>query len=119
MPGKEIGEFSFKIASLTFSSGPDDSVLLQLNYEGRALNSIIALTVTLTPGKSGSYTAYGAQYLDNGDTNTTKSSGSYEGIGTHRWRTQGDVVISDGRTIHTEREVDLANQSWSGKVFEG
>jgi hypothetical protein len=36
MAGKQIGEFSFKIISLTFSSGPSDGVVLQVNCEGQA-----------------------------------------------------------------------------------
>jgi len=27
-------------------------------------------------------------------------------------------VISDGRTLHTEGEMDLASRLWNGKVFE-
>jgi hypothetical protein len=119
MPSKQIGEFSFKIISLTFSSVPDDGVLLQVNCEGQAPGGgTVALTLACTPGKSGSYTTRGAQYLDNGDISITKGSGNFESSGTHRWRTQGNVVFSDGRRIHTEGEMDLASRSWSGKVFE-
>jgi hypothetical protein len=118
MAGKPIGEFSFKIISLTFSSGPNDGVVLQVNCEGKVLGGTVALTLACTPGKSGSYTTRGAQYLENGDINTSKGSGSFESSGIHRWRIQGDVLISDGRTLHTEGEMDLASRLWSGKVFE-
>jgi hypothetical protein len=118
MPGKQIGEFSFKITSLTFSSSPDDGVLLQVNCEGQGPSGTVAVTLMCIPGKSGSYTTRGVQYLDNGEISTTKGSGNFESSGTHRWRIQGDVVISDGRRIHTDGEMDLASRSWSGKVFE-
>jgi hypothetical protein len=118
MAGKQIGEFSFKATSLTYCSGPNDGLAVQINCEGEALGGTVALTLTCTPSKSGSYTTLGAQYLDNGDINTSKGNGSFESIGAHRWRTQGDVVISDGRVLHTEGEMELASRSWSGKVFE-
>jgi hypothetical protein len=118
MAGKQIGEFSFKITSLSFSSGPNDGVVIQVNCEGQAPGGTVAVTLACTPGKSGHFTTHGAQYLENGDITTSKGSGSFESSGTHRWRIQGDVVISDGRTIHTEGEMDLASRLWSGKVFE-
>jgi len=61
---------------------------------------------------------YGTNYLDNGDIITTKGSGTFESSGIHRWRTQADVTRSDGGTIHTEGEMELAGRTWKGKVFE-
>jgi hypothetical protein len=118
MSGKQIGEFSFKITSLTFSAGPNDSVMIQVNYEGQAPGGTVAGTLACTPGKSGPYTTYGANYLDNGDILTTKGSGTFESSGINRWRTQAEVTRSDGRTLHVEGEMELAGRSWRGKVFE-
>ena len=118
MPGKQIGDFSFKITSLIFSPGPNDSVQLQFNCEGQAPGGTVALTAVCTPGKSGSFTTCAAGYLDNGDITTSKGSGTFESSGIHRWRTQADTLISDGRRLHTEGEIDLAGRSWTGKVFE-
>ena len=118
MAGKQIGEFSFKITSLTFSPEGPNGVALQMNCEGRAPNGTVAITLACTPGKSGSFTTCSANYLDDGDITTSKGTGSFESTGTHRWRTQADIVVSNGRKLHTEGEVDLAGRSWSGKVFE-
>jgi hypothetical protein len=118
MPGKQIGEFSFNITSLTFSAGPNDTVMIQVNCEGQAPGGTVALTLACTPGKSGRYTAFGANYQDNGDIITTKGMGTFESSGINRWRTQADVTRSDGSTIHTEGEMELASRTWKGKVFE-
>ena len=64
------------------------------------------------------FTTCAANYLDDGDITTSKGSGSFESTGIHHWRTQADIVVSNGRKLHTEGEVDLASRSWSGKVFE-
>jgi hypothetical protein len=118
MADKELGEFSFKITSLTFTAGPNDSVMIQVNCEGQAPGGTVALTLSCTPGKSGRYATYGTNYLDNGDIITTKGTGTFESSGIHRWRTQADVTRSDGQMIHTEGEMELAGRSWKGKVFE-
>jgi hypothetical protein len=118
VPDDEIGEFSFKITSLNFSGGPNGSVMVQVNCEGQTPGGIVALTLACMPCKSGRYTTYGTNYLDNGDIITTKGSGSFESSGLRCWRTQADVTRSDGHAIRTEGEMDLASRSWSGKVFE-
>jgi|SRR6516225_8113149 hypothetical protein len=119
MAGKQIGELSFKITSLTFSAGPNDSVMIQVNCEGQSLGGTVALTLACTPGKSGSYTTYGTMYLDNGDIITTKgSNGTFVSNGIHRWRTQNDITCADGIKFHTEGEMELAGRTWKGKVFE-
>ena len=119
MPGKEIGEFSFNLTSLNFSPGPAGSVVIQVNCEGTATGfGTVAGSLATIPGKSGTFSWCGAAYLDNGDLLTSTGSGTHESIGKHRWRTRGDVVISDGRTIWAEGELTLADKAWRGKVFE-
>jgi hypothetical protein len=59
-----------------------------------------------------------AQAMGTTATSLCRGSGNFESSGHHRWRTQADIVISDGRTIPTEGEIDLASRSWIGKVFE-
>jgi hypothetical protein len=110
---RELGEFSFKITSLIFTAG-----IVQVNCEGQAPDGMVALTLSCTPDKSGRYTTYGTNYLNNGDIITTKGTGSFESSGIHQWRTQADVICSDGRTLHTEGEMKLASRTWNGKVFE-
>ena len=63
---RELGEFSFRITSLTFSAG-----IVQVNCEGQAPDGVVAVTLSCTPGKSGHYTTYGTNFLNNGDIITT------------------------------------------------
>jgi hypothetical protein len=94
-------------------------VIIQVNCEGSATGfGTIAGTLTTIPGKSGTFTYHGASYLENGDILTSTANGIFESSGTHRWRTRGDVAISDGRVIGAEGEMELAGRSWSGKLFE-
>jgi len=119
MPAKQIGEFSFKLTSLNFSPGPAGSVVVQVNCEGTATGfGTIAGTLATIPAKSGTFTYHGAAYPENGDILTATATGSFESSGIHRWRTRGDVVMSDGRVIGTEGEMELAGRSWNGKMFE-
>ena len=102
---KELGGFSFKVTSLTFSAGPNDSVMIHVNCEGKAPGGTVALTLECTPGKSGPYNTYGTNYLDNGDVLTTKGTGTFESSGKYRWRTQADVTRFDGLTLHSRDHV--------------
>jgi hypothetical protein len=117
--GKQSGEFSFKIASLTFTPGPANSMLVQANCEGTATGfGTLLLTGTYVVGKSGTHTWCGAAYLDNGDILTYTGQGTHESSGRHKWRTQGVSQLSDGRTTEVEGEIDLAARTWSGKFVE-
>jgi hypothetical protein len=66
--------------------------------------------IRLTPSRRSS--------LDNEDIVTTRDNGTFESSGIHRWRTQADVTRSDGGTIHTEGDMELAGRTWKGKVFK-
>jgi hypothetical protein len=117
--GKQAGEYSFKATSFTLTPGPAGSTLIQANWEGTATGYGTVLgTLTVVGGKSGTLSWCSEGYLDNGDELYGPGSGTYESIGKHRWRTQLIVQISDGRTVSAEGEVDLANRSWNGKLFE-
>jgi hypothetical protein len=56
--------------------------------------------------------------LDDGEEISGAGTGTYESNGKHRWKTQGFVRLSDGRTVTTEGEIELATRSWKGKIFE-
>jgi hypothetical protein len=117
--GKQVGEFSFKFTSVTVTPGPAGSVLVQGNCEGPATGFGAVLgTATFVGGKSGTFSWCAAAYLDNGEQRSGTGSGTFENIGKHRLRTQGFVQISDGRTVASEGEIDLATRSWTGKIFE-
>ena len=117
MPGKQIGDFSFKITSLIFSPGPNDSVQLQFNCEGQAPGGTVALIPVCTPGKRAVYDLCG-RLSGQWRHHHQQGQRTFESSGIHRWRTQADTLISDGRRLHTEGEIDLAGRSWTGKVFE-
>jgi hypothetical protein len=119
--GKEIGEFSLKFTSLTFTPGPGGSVLVQANCEGTAagFGAVLGTGTFVSAGmKSGTWSWCGAAYLDNGDSITGNGQGTHESSGRHKWRTQGINHLSDGRTLAVEGEIDLASRSWTGKLFE-
>jgi len=118
--GKQIGEFSFKFITFVNSPGPAGSVLIQVTWEGPATGfGTVFDTATYVGGpKSGTFSECGIAYLDNGDGLSGIGQGTYESNGKHRWRTAGFMQISDGRRITSEGEIDLAERSWKGKLFE-
>jgi hypothetical protein len=117
--GNQVGEFSFKFTSLTVKAGPAGSTIIEGNYEGPAsgMGTIVG-TGAFVGRKSGTYSTCSALYLDNGEELSGAGTGTFESNGKHRWKTQGVVHRSDGRTVSTEGEIDLATRSWSGKSFE-
>ncbi len=117
--GQQLGEFSLKIASLTFTPVPGGSTLVQANLEGTATGFGAVLgTGTFVVGKSGTHSWCGAAYLDNGDIIMTNGQGTQESSGRHKWRTQDVHHLSNGQTLGVEEEIDLAARTWSGKFFE-
>jgi hypothetical protein len=116
--GKEVGEFSFKFSSLTFTPGPAGSIVTQVNCDGSAVGFGTVLgTIALVGGKSGTFSACWAAFLDDGEQLSGTGSGTYESSGKHRWRTQHVIHISDGTSVVNEGEIDLAARSWKGKNF--
>jgi len=118
--GKVVGEFSFKVVTITNSPGPAGSVLIQVNWEGRATGfGAVFNTATFVGGpKNGTFSECGIAYLDNGDGLSGIGQGTYESTGKHRWRTESFMQLSDGRRIGGEGEIDLASRSWKGKISE-
>ena len=120
MAGKQLGEYSLKAVTATYSPGPAGSVLSQVNWEGTATGfGAVFGTATYVGGPKGGTFSYCAEaFLDNGDAVTGIGQGTFESTGKHRWRTDGFIQISDGRRIATEGEMDLASRSWKGKISE-
>jgi hypothetical protein len=118
--GKQLGEFSLKAITATYSPGPAGSVLSQVNWEGTATGfGAVFGTATYVGGPKGGTFSYCAEaFLDNGDGLTGIGQGTFESTGKHRWRTEGFIQISDGRRVATEGEMDLASRSWKGKISE-
>jgi hypothetical protein len=120
--GKSIGEFSLKATTFMFTPGAAGSVLVQVNLEGNAtgFGAVLGTMNAVSAGqKSGTWSWCAVAYLDNGGSVTGNGQGTFESSGSHNWRTQGFIHISDGRTIGIDGEIDLATRSWSGKLFEG
>jgi len=119
--GKEIGEFSLKVTTLTYTPGPAGSILVQANCEGTAtgFGAVLGTATFVSAGmKSATWSWCGAAYLDNGDSLTGNGQGTIESGGRHKWRSQGFNHLSDGRTVRIEGEIDLATRSWTGKLYE-
>jgi hypothetical protein len=113
-----IGEYSLKSTSLTISAGPAGSTIIEANFEGSAgaFGAVIG-TGAFIGAKHGTYSWTAIAYLDDGESMTGGGPGSYETIGKHRWKTQGILHMSNGQTLTTEGEFDLATRSWNGKIF--
>lgn len=119
--GKQIGEFSFKVVTITNRPGPAGSVLTEVNWEGVATGfGAVFITSTYVGGpQNGTFSDCATAYLDNGDGLSGIGQGTYKSIGKHRWHTEGFTQISsDGRRLASEGEIDLAERSWKGKIFE-
>ncbi len=122
--GKEIGDFSLKISSMTFVPGEGDGMVIQANCEGplsgAGIEGTVLGTATFEPAGApqGTYDWCGASYLPHGDVITGTAHGSFHSVGANKWRTLGVNHLSDGRTVATEGEIELASRTWSGKLFE-
>ncbi|MGQ0621972.1 MAG: hypothetical protein ACT4QA_18980 [Panacagrimonas sp.] len=118
---KQIGEFSLKGITMTFSPGPAASTLVQVNLEGTATGfDFTAGTFTACSAgqKAGTWTWCAASYPDSGDSVTGRGEGVFSTAGANRWRTQGILTISDGRSCVLDGELELASRSWNGRMFE-
>ena len=116
--GKEVGEFSHTWSSITLLPGPAGSMLHQANVEGTATGyGAVRGTATFVGGKSGTFSALWAAFLDDGEQLGGTSTGTYESVGKHVWKTAETVNVSDGTVIYSEGVIDNAGRSWKGKMF--
>ena len=76
------------------------------------------MTATTADFKSGTYTITAAAYLDDGIVVTGNGSGVFETLGGHSWRLNGVDIILDGTRVASEGELQLADRSYNGKMFE-
>jgi hypothetical protein len=119
--GKKIGQYSLKSITSTMSPGPGGSVLNQVNWEGTAtgFGALFGTSTFVGGNKGGTFSWCSTSFLENGDGLTATGQGTYESNGKNRWSTKNIVDISDGRRIASEGEIDLAERSWKGTIFEG
>jgi hypothetical protein len=118
--GNEIGTFSHRSTSATLLPGPGGGLITQVNFEGEATSfGTVAITATFVGGNSGTFSAAGRAYLENGDFLTgIADNGSFESVGPNRWKTSSIWRISNGSALLSEGEIDLASRAWSGKNYE-
>jgi hypothetical protein len=123
--GKQIGEFSLKITSFTVTPGPGGTITIQSNCEGPVGGDVGAgiyigtLTTGGGPGaKSGTWSACGMNFLNEGGSIAVSGQGTWEESGPNKWRFRGTTQSSDGRVVATEYAADLATRSMTGKLYE-
>ncbi len=115
--GKEIGDFSFRITSSSFS---DDGATV--NFDGTATNfgTVLGSMIFIgEPGrKFGAVSWRGSAFLENGEELGAVGEGAFEALGNHRWRTRLVITISDGQIFASDGVLDLASRSFAGKQLE-
>ena len=116
--GKAMGEFSLKVTSVTYGeTGP------QVNVHGTATGfGTVEGTLTFlgeaAGAKSGQSRWRAVAYLDNGETVDVAAEGTWEVVGTHKWRVRMLNRLSDGQTLFSDGEAELATQSFNGTLYE-
>jgi hypothetical protein len=114
--GKESGEFSYKVTSVTYNE-----LNVQLNLHGTATGFGTVqgtLTVTGEPGAtSGKVSFRASAFLDDGKITNGTGEGTWETVGKHVWRIRGINYI-EGRTFASEGDLELATLSLRGKIYE-
>lgn len=123
--GKQIGEYSGQLTSLTFGPGPGTTMTGQANMEGTVSGAMgegtYALThhVVIEPGaKSGTWNQYGIAIMKDGTSRGFHAQGTWEEIGSGKWRYRGTGKFSDGATYVSEFEGNMATRTWAGKLYE-
>ncbi|MEE9279329.1 MAG: hypothetical protein V3V67_04070 [Myxococcota bacterium] len=115
--GKEIGDFSCKITSSSFS---DDGATIDCDGTATNFGTILGtLTLSGPPGaRIGAASWRGNAFLENGEVLGAVGEGAYEALGNHKWRTRLVITISDGQILASDGELDLAIRSLKGKNLE-
>ncbi len=122
--GKEIGAFTLKATSVTYTPGPGDALTAQVNVEGETTGEVGGTTrgtlvvVGEPGGGGGTYTYCGVTLQADGGLVAVSSQGSVEDIGNHKRRLRGINRSSDGRVASVEAEGDLMAQTLTGKIYE-
>ncbi len=93
---------------------------MQAYFEGAAagLGTVAGTATFVSAGmKSATWSWCEMTYLDTGGSMTSKTQGTIESIGPHKWRTQAFGHLSDGRTMRVGGVADLAARLWTGKLI--
>ncbi len=115
--GKEIGDFSFKITSVSYS---DEAATVNCDGTADNFGTVLGtLTFAGEPGTlSGPLSWRGEAYLENGEVQGAIGEGSFEALGSHRWRTRLVITTSDGQIFASDGQLDIATRSLKGKTLE-
>ena len=116
--GKQIGEFTTKITSVTYGAQS-----AQLNTDGTAtgfgrIQGTVTVDVSEPGATRGTCSAIISAYLDDGSILGGNMQGTWENSGKHQWRVRGVNSTTDGRTLAVEGEIDLATDSFNGTLYE-
>ena len=123
--GKEIGAFSCKSTSITYSPGEGGLETAEINYEGTIEGSGASGTVLGTmkvapaaDAANGTWTWCGREFAGDGATRVATGGGFFQSSGTNTWNVRGYIHFSDGSSAATEGVIDLAARSLTGKLSE-
>ncbi len=117
--GKEIGNFSLKITSVSYAD--DGAATVDCDGTADGFGTVLG-SLTFAAGepeaKNGALRWRGGAFLDGGEVRQAVGEGAYEEIGNHKWRTRLIVTVSDGQIFGSDGVLDLAGRSLKGKNLE-
>jgi hypothetical protein len=123
--GSELGAFSCKATSFTYSPGEGGLESVEINYEGTIEGSgssgTVLGTMNVSPSadaKNGTWTWCGREFAADGATRVANGGGFFQSSGTNNWKLRGYIHFSDGSSAATEGDLDLASRSLTGKLSE-
>ena len=123
--GTELGTFSLKATSFTYSPGGGGLESVEINYEGTIEGSgasgTVLGTMNVSPSadaKNGTWTWCGREFAADGATRVANGGGFFQSSGTNNWKMRGYIHFSDGSSAATEGDLDLASRSLTGKLSE-
>jgi len=116
--GKQVGEFSSKITSVTYGAQS-----AQINIDGTAtgygrVQATLTVDISEPGAKSGTCSSIISAYLDDGSIVGGHMQGMWENIGKHKWRVRGVNSTTEGRIFAVEAELELATDSFKGQLYE-
>ena len=112
-------EFKATFSSIGIQPGSAGSLVAVANVEGTASGyGPFVGTMSAAPAgsKSGTWQYCGIGWLDDGGTLSVTGQGTFESVGTTRWRQRGLLHDNLGRVMSVDAEIDLASHAWTGKI---
>ena len=122
-PGKEIGEFDYKVTSTTVAEDGQGHRVVSVNAEGGASGyGTVFGTFTLHgvegDAKSGKAIWRAMAFLESGERATDTAVGTWHESGQSQWRFRGLSHVSDGATFAGDGILDMAARTFKGKLIE-